>query len=696
MHNYYFIILLFIISHLILLYPCNAHINNNHHHRQQQDDYHHHHHNRTHKCIHDHVKDIINNAPKLSTKPDLYSNLNYIKGTKRRNLNTVPWLPLRIQVIFKLENTPLSTAKQNFLRNKLLPESVNYWNQALAVRRPAKLLVEGNCTHVFGSPYQHICGVVSEENYCADIKIDNSLVAKHAYYDQPGETAKFKPATDGAGTTEADFILYVTASSTTSCGTTSTGDDTLAYAAMCRSDSNDRPVMGYANFCPNMVDDTVSKYWQQFKTAKHEIAHALGFSSNSWSLMRNSDGTQRTTDHTKQSYTCANGANPITQTIDVPSTNTISTVTKRGKTVNLIVTERVKEVARAYYGCNSIEGAELEDQIGPGCLGSHWEERTLFDELMSPLADNHYAGNRISKFTLALFEDMGWYKANYSIADALQFGKNAGCDFLNEKCINPTNGKPLPLPKNTFCSPASSNGDSCTFDFRGIGSCQSGSYSGNLPTIYQYFPSTPNRGGTMAHVDYCPMILPYSNTDCQDSTQNTLRTQNVYGFLYSLDSFCANSSLFDIVYQNPNLYVPNCFKMKCYSNPNTIQVTIRRKSGSVGCIQGIGCGADEDISFNCETDGQVKTVAGFNGEFICPKYDDICSQKPIGINLPGLPETGDSGSTKDGTEGTDNVDGTTDDKNSTSRLNGEISFLGTRVTLLSSFIMAFILSMMFV
>ena len=93
----------------------------------------------------------------------------------------MPWLPLRIQVIFKLENTPLSTAKQNFLRNKLLPESVNYWNQALAVRRPAKLLVEGNCTHVFGSPYQHICGVVSEENYCADIKIDNSLVAKHAY-----------------------------------------------------------------------------------------------------------------------------------------------------------------------------------------------------------------------------------------------------------------------------------------------------------------------------------------------------------------------------------------------------------------------------------------------------------------------------------------------------------------------------------
>ena len=75
-------ILLFIISHLILLYPCNAHINNNHHHRQQQDDYHHHHHNRTYKCIHDHVKDIINNT-KLSTKPDLYSNL-YKRNEKKK------------------------------------------------------------------------------------------------------------------------------------------------------------------------------------------------------------------------------------------------------------------------------------------------------------------------------------------------------------------------------------------------------------------------------------------------------------------------------------------------------------------------------------------------------------------------------------------------------------------------------------
>ena len=153
--------------------------------------------------------------------------------------------------------------------------------------------------------------------------------------------------------------------------------------------------------------------------------------------------------------------------------------------------------------------------------------------------------------------------------------------------------KPLPLPKNTFCSPVNSNGDR-TFDFVGLVVVKV-EVTQVICQVYINIFQVPNRGGTMAHVDYCPMILPYSNTDCQDSTQNTLRSQNVYGFLYSLNSF-VQIHHYLISYPNPNLYVPSCFKMKCYSNPNTIQVTIRRKSGSVGCIQGIGCGADEDIT----------------------------------------------------------------------------------------------------
>ena len=390
-------------------------------------------------------------------------------------------------------------------------------------------------------------------------------------------------------------------------------------------------------FAPEHVQDTPNEYWQQFKTAKHEIAHALGFTSDSWPLMRNSDGTQRTTSHQLQSYQCANGSPYVSMNIDAPSSNTIAAKTKRGKTVHMVVTERVREVAKTYYECDSITGAELEDKVGSGCLGSHWEERTLFDELMSPLADSHFSGNRVSKFTLALFEDMGWYKANYSMADALQFGKKAGCDFLEKKCVEPSTGVPLDVPKDTFCS--TSNEVSCTFDLRGVGYCQISQWSSNLPDYFQYFPSNPGKGGGLSHADYCPMYRVYSNRDCQDSTQNS-NGENYRGQLYGSDSFCATSSLFDDGYQFPNTERPNCFKMKCYGN-QTIQVTIRRRSG----------GSDVDSSFNCYSDGQrISGLTNFNGEFICPAYDRVCNNNAVGVSLPQLPDEGDSGEAEEGKE----------------------------------------------
>lgn len=39
-----------------------------------------------------------------------------------------------------------------------------------------------------------------------------------------------------------------------------------------------------------------------------------------------------------------------------------------------------------------------------------------------------------SRLTLALMEDTGWYKANYSMAQDLSWGKNLGCDFVLKSC----------------------------------------------------------------------------------------------------------------------------------------------------------------------------------------------------------------------------------------------------------------------
>lgn len=40
----------------------------------------------------------------------------------------------------------------------------------------------------------------------------------------------------------------------------------------------------------------------------------------------------------------------------------------------------------------------------------------------------------ISKISLALFEDSGWYGVDYSYADELFWGKNQGCAFTDSTC----------------------------------------------------------------------------------------------------------------------------------------------------------------------------------------------------------------------------------------------------------------------
>jgi len=54
---------------------------------------------------------------------------------------------------------------------------------------------------------------------------------------------------------------------------------------------------------------------------------------------------------------------------------------------------------------------------------------------------NDVQGPVWSKFTEALFEDSGWYKALYSYSKPLYWGKDQGCDFINKPCIDPNSKK---------------------------------------------------------------------------------------------------------------------------------------------------------------------------------------------------------------------------------------------------------------
>ena len=46
--------------------------------------------------------------------------------------------------------------------------------------------------------------------------------------------------------------------------------------------------------------------------------------------------------------------------------------------VHVMVTPRVREEARKHFGCERLEGAELENQGGDGTALTHWEKR-LFE-----------------------------------------------------------------------------------------------------------------------------------------------------------------------------------------------------------------------------------------------------------------------------------------------------------------------------
>ena len=72
---------------------------------------------------------------------------------------------------------------------------------------------------------------------------------------------------------------------------------------------------------------------------------------------------------------------------------------------------KVLTVAKKYYNCNEIDGIPLEEIGGNGTFGSHWEERILLGEYMCGAI--YPEEQSISEFTLALLEDLGYYKANY-------------------------------------------------------------------------------------------------------------------------------------------------------------------------------------------------------------------------------------------------------------------------------------------
>ena len=85
----------------------------------------------------------------------------------------------------------------------------------------------------------------------------------------------------------------------------------------------------------------------------------MGFSSGSWPLFRNADGTPRTARQADglpkmEGVICADGSVQSDYYIDA---NTLAVSTQRGVTVHELVTPRVAATARDLFGCETLVGS---------------------------------------------------------------------------------------------------------------------------------------------------------------------------------------------------------------------------------------------------------------------------------------------------------------------------------------------------
>ena len=520
-----------------------------------------------------------------------------------------------IRLNIEYTTTSALTAEQNtFLRDRLIPAAAAWVENALSVVPvTGPLLIDRFCTSSFASGVCASIGTTScglNADASSYTVPDSMLAAKRTctscFTDGTCQASSCTDHAAGAGAAQTDYQLYVAAVQTTSCG--SGGSGTLAYASTCQRDQNDRPILGYANFCPAMMDTSEAAYQGQLSTAIHEIVHALGFSSGSWPLFRNADGTPKTARAanglpSSETVTCTDGS---TRTETAVNANTLVVESSsRGTTVNKLVTPKVVSVARDLFGCPTLDGVELENQptSAGSCRGSHFEQRLFMNDLMASTSGSYSVW---SALTLAVLEDSGWYRANYSVAQPLFWGRNQGCAFATEKCISSG------VPKAGFCT-STSNG--CSPDHKARGYCTVTTYTSNLPAAYQYLGEA-NKGGSLEQADFCPYYSAYTNGLCEHEANEP--AQNVRGETYGASSQCFESSMIQTGWSASAGQV--CHKTRCSNGRLEIEV-----------IQANA----QSIWLTCTANGAtVSAPAGFTGSITCPEIATLLCDPH---SCPGLP-----------------------------------------------------------
>eukprot|EP00753_Platysulcus_tardus_P020831 PLAT8424.1.p1 GENE.PLAT8424.1~~PLAT8424.1.p1 ORF type:complete len:794 (-),score=357.78 PLAT8424.1:289-2670(-) len=387
------------------------------------------------------------------------------------------------------------------------------------------------------------------------------------------------------GVNNTDYIFYI---STRETGL-SAGASVLAFARPCEYDQHGRPIAGYINFSPDSILVQESQRANQLSTAVHEMFHALGFTPSLYSTYRQPNGT----------------AWPAVTAV----------IRRDGYDTANIVTPTVLRVAGEHFGCDTLDGVQLENQGGSGTSGSHWEKRIFEDEFMTGTSS---AESVYSAVTLALMADSGWYEVNYDLTQPLDWGAGAGCDFATKRCIQGSKEEPRPL-QYPFCTATNASElnsagvlEGCTADRLYRAQCNVQNSVDELPEEFQYF-SNPRRGGRSSTFDYCPFFERFANGGCDNEANNIHSSVTVRGARFGSGSRCMSTTLVrDSNAGDVQGVASACYPIHCTLLSNDTQPLWQMRVRVA------------TTWLTCPVAGGPVSRSGFSGQLVCPPASELC------------------------------------------------------------------------
>ncbi|XUY37378.1 leishmanolysin [Leishmania panamensis] len=381
-------------------------------------------------------------------------------------------------------------------------------------------------------------------------------------------TLKVPEAHVTVGVSNADFVLYV--------ASVPSEPGVLAWAVICQTFSDSRPAVGVINIPAAHIRSAYDQF--MLRSVAHEVAHALGFD--------------------------------LTLFDELELGDEVSDLRGREYYVPVLNSPTVAAKAREQYGCPTLEYLELEDTGGASTAGSHLKGRNAKDELMAPVMGAGYYTN----LTLAVFEDLGFYQADFTKSEVMPWANLASCDFLTKKCME----KNITQWPGMFCNSTESS-YLCPTQRLKIGRCSITTQDDPLPTYFQYFIK-PSVGGLSEFMDLCPIIVGYSNTACNQDPSTASPTVKEFS-LFSDSSRCFDGVFTPKHNTGPyEQYNGLCANVKCDRAHHTYSVQVYGSSGYVACTPGQ------------RVELATLSTAFVEGSYIvCASYVEVCQANIKGV-----------------------------------------------------------------